>query len=204
MFCVQGRFESNSESEVFVRSCSRSSDSSKEHVCGEVFHWKCRLADIYLLKLNFNVKYSWKFWKLYFFFHLFSGTPLSEFRNRSVFISAWKKVFFWECFWKAGHACNINIKINILVNFGQFRNEISPPTKQHVNLEFEKIWSVNMVKIFHKWHCVLGLHPKSIKYKPSINEGTQMQIWKLWYMFYFICQKNIFRKILLKFCISYS
>ena len=58
--------------------------------------------------------------------------------------------------------------------FGQFQNEIPPPTKQLVNLEFEKIWSV--AKIFHKWHCVLGLHAKSIKYKPCFNEGTQMQI----------------------------
>ena len=50
-----------------------------------------------------------------------------------------KKFFFWECFRRVGHACNINIKINVLVNFGQLQNEIPPPTKQHVNLEFEKI-----------------------------------------------------------------
>ena len=60
--------------------------------------------------------------------------------------------------------------------FWAVRKRNPPPTKQHVNLEFEKIWSVNMVKIFHKWHCVLGLHAKSIKYKPCFNEGTQMQI----------------------------
>ena len=86
------RFESDSEIEVFVRSCPRNSDNSKEHVCGEVFWWKWRLADVYLLKLNFNVEYFWKFLKLFFLFQLFSGTPLSEFRNRNFLISAWKKV----------------------------------------------------------------------------------------------------------------
>ena len=30
----------------------------------------------------------------------------------------------------------MNLKWNILVNFGQLKNQIAPPTKQHVNLEF--------------------------------------------------------------------
>ena len=58
---------------------------------------------------------------------------LSDFRKQKFFHICMKKSFFKECFRKAGHACNINIEINILVNFRQFQNEIPPPTKQHVN-----------------------------------------------------------------------
>ena len=107
------RLESDSESEVFVRSCSRNSDSSIEHVCGEVFHWKWRLANVYLLRLNFNVEYFWKFSKL------FLTIQISQ---QKFFDICMKKSFFGERFRKAVHARNINIKLGILVNFVQFQN----------------------------------------------------------------------------------
>ena len=99
--CLE-RFEPDSKSQVFVRSCFRNSDNSKEHACSEVFYWKCRLADVYLLKLHFNVEYLWKFSKLFFLFPLFSGTLYPTLANRNVFMSAWKKVFLRNVLEKQG------------------------------------------------------------------------------------------------------
>ena len=52
------------------------------------FTEKCRLADVYLLKLHFNVEYLWQFSKLFFLFQLFSGTLYPTFANRNFSISA--------------------------------------------------------------------------------------------------------------------
>ena len=73
-----------------------------------------------------------------------------------------KKSFYWECFRKAGHACDMNIKRNILVNFGQFENEIPPPTKHHVILEF--LECENVKNISKMALCAGTAHKKHKKY----------------------------------------
>ena len=92
------RFESDSENEMFVRSCSRNSSNSKEHFCDEVFYWKCRLADIYLPKLNFNVEYFWKFSKLFFLFQLFFRYFFIRISQQKFFHICMKKSFFLGMF----------------------------------------------------------------------------------------------------------
>ena len=60
-------------------------------------------------------------------FQLFSGTPLSKFFKLIFFISTRKKSFYRECFRKVEHACDMNIKRNILINFGHLENESPLP-----------------------------------------------------------------------------
>ena len=111
------------------------------------------------MKLKFNVDVTREISEIILFFHLFSGTPLSEFRKLIFFISTSKKSFYRECFRKAEHACDMkrNIKRNILINFGQLENEFPPLIKQHANLEFLEC---EIAK-----NSALGLYIKSIKYK---------------------------------------
>ena len=79
-------------------------------------------------------------------------------------------IFWGKCFRKAGHKYKYK-NTHFSKYFSKFwavpkRN--LPPTKKHVNLESDKNWSLNMVKIFHKWHCVLGLHAKASNISPVL------------------------------------
>ena len=112
--------------------------------------------------------------------------------------------FYWEHFRKAGNACDMNIKINILMNFGQFENEIPPPTKQHLNLEF---LDCENAKNISKMALCAGTARK------KHQKGTQgKKAHKCRYGSFRICSSLYFKGIIKKnlyfffffFCISYS
>ena len=90
----------------------------------------------------------------------------------------------------------MNIKRNILANFGQLENEIPSLTNQHVNWEFLEC---EIAKNISK----MALCPGTVRKKLDDKSPVLMKVHKYRYENFSICSslyfKTIFKKILLKF-----